>query len=148
MKKLILLSLLIVGSYSGIYSQKPAIVTSDKSGWHKIGETTVNFKTETDEIAVMGADRFAFIKIKVNDASIHLTSFDIHFETGDKQSVIIGQEIKAPGETRVVQLTGGERSIKKVSFIYKTVANAKDKKARVELWGLKTNPDKKTSSAK
>ena len=27
--------------------------------------------------------------------------------------------------------------------MYKTVANAKDKKAHVELWGMKTNRDKK-----
>lgn len=145
MKKLILFSLFIIGSYYRIYSQEPAIVAGDKAGWKKIAETTVNFKTETDEIIVMGADRFAFIKINVTDAPIHLVSFDIYFDGGDKQSVTIGKEIKAPGESRTVQLNGGERSIKKVSFIYKTVADSQNKRAHVELWGLKTNSDKKTN---
>ena len=144
MKNIILLLVLIVNSLR-LYSQQPGVVISDKNGWHKIGETTVDFKTETDEIVVIGADRFAFIKIKVDNAPIHLVSFDIYFESGDRQSVTIGKEIKVPGETRVVELSGGERSIKKVVFTYKTVANAQDKKANVELWGLKTNSDKKKS---
>ena len=57
--------------------------------------------------------------------------------------VKIGQNIKNPGETRVVSLNGGERSIKKIVLTYKTVPNSKDQKAHLELWGLKTNPDKK-----
>lgn len=144
MKNIILLSFLIVSSLR-MYSQQPGIVISDKEGWHKIGETTVDFKTETDEIVVIGADRFAFIKIKVDKEPIDLISFEIYFESGDKQIVTIGKEFKAPGETRVVQLNGGERSIKKVVFTYKTVPNSKDKKAHVELWGMKTNSDKKKS---
>jgi len=119
------------------------VVTSDKTGWHKIGETTVDFKKEVDEMSVMGADKFSKLKIKVTDASIYLTSFDIYFENEEKQSVRVGLDLKAPGETKTVDLNGGERSIKKVSFVYKTVANSKDEKAHVELWGLKTNADKK-----
>jgi hypothetical protein len=142
--KIILFVLLIAANYSKTFAQQPDIVLSDKAGWHKIGETTVDFKTETDEILVLGADRFRSIKIKVTDAPINLISFDIYFESGDKQSVNIGQNIKAAGETREVRLEGDtERSIKKITFMYKTIPNSKDKKAHVELWGLKTNPDKK-----
>jgi hypothetical protein len=143
MKKTIFIALLII-YYINAFAQQPAVVISDKEGWHKIGETTADFKTETDEIAVMGADRFAFVKIKVDDAPINLVSFEIYFESGDNQVVPIGKQIKNPGETRVVQLNGGERSIKKIVFTYKTVPNNADKKAHVELWGLKTNSDKKT----
>ncbi len=143
MKKIIIVALVAIASCTTAFSQKPGVVLSDKEGWHKIGETTVDFKTESDEIMVMGADRFGFVKIKVDDAAIKLESFEIYFESGDKQKVVIGEEIKAPGETRTVQLTGGERSIKKVTFTYKTVPNNMDKKAKVELWGMKTNSDKK-----
>ena len=139
MKKLILLSILVAGTYTKVFCQTPKVVLSDRSGWHKIGETIVDFNTDADEIAVVGADRFGFIKINVTDAAINLISFDIYFESGDKQSVTIGKDIKAPGETRVVQLNGGERSIKKITFIYKTIPNSADKKAHLELWGLKTN---------
>jgi hypothetical protein len=145
MKNIVLFSLLVISSLR-IYGQQPGVVISDKEGWHKIGETTVDFKKETDEIVVIGADRFASVKIKVDKEPINLISFDIYFDSGEKQSVTIGKEFKAPGETRVVQLNGGERNIKKVVFTYKTVTNANDKKAHVELWGLKTNSDKKKST--
>lgn len=145
MKKIIL-ALLTIATYTTTQAQQPNVVMSDKTGWHKIGETTADFKTEVDEIMVVGADRFGYIKIAVTDASINLESFDIIFENGEKQNVVIGKVIKHPGETRTVQLNGGEREIKKIVYRYKTVPNNADKKAHIELWGMKTNPDKKTSS--
>jgi hypothetical protein len=142
MKTIIVFAMLVIANCTGMFAQTDVVI-SDKDGWHKLGETTVDFKTETDEISVIGADRFGYIKFKVKDAPIHLASFDIFFESGEKQSVTIGKEIKNPGESRSVEIEGGERSIKKIIFVYKTVANQKDKKAHVELWGMKTNPDKK-----
>jgi hypothetical protein len=141
--KIVLFVLLVAATYSKTFAQEPAVVVSDKEGWHKIGETTVDFKTETDEILVLGANRFQSVKIKVTDAPINLVSFVIYFESGDNQNVAIGEEIKSPGETRVVSLSGGERTIKKITFTYKTLPNNKDRRAHVELWGLKTNKDKK-----
>jgi len=46
------------------------------------------------------------------------------------------------GESRVIDLNGGERNLKKIVFVYKTLPNRKDEKAHVEIWGLKTNTDK------
>lgn len=142
MKKLAVLAMLVIANCTGMFAQTDVVI-SDKDGWHKLGETTVDFKTDKDEISVIGADRFGYIKFKVEDATIHLVAFDIYFESGDKQSVKIGKEIKHPGNSRSVEIVGGERRIKKVTFVYKTVPNNKDKKAHVELWGMKTNPDKK-----
>jgi hypothetical protein len=61
------------------------------------------------------------------------------------QNVSIGESIKAPGESRVVQLEGNsERVIKKMVLRYNTANSNAGKKAHVEIWGLKTNPDKKS----
>jgi hypothetical protein len=139
MKKTIILAFLIVTS-SVMFAQKPAVIASDKPGWNKIAETRVDFKTETDEIVVLGKDRFEFIKIKINDAPVNLVSFIIHFEDNNIQNVSIGEEIKVAGETRVVDLNGS-KNIKKVSFIYKTVSGKKDGKANIELWGLKSKKE-------
>lgn len=142
--KLILFVLLLVVNYATVAAQVPAVVLNDKSGWHKIGETTVNFRTEMDNMVVIGANKFSAIKIKVTDAPVNLKALDIYFNKGDMQRVDIGQDIKAPGESRVVELDGkGERIIRKVMFRYNTVENNSQKRAHMELWGLKTNPDKK-----
>lgn len=144
MKNLKIILFVLFLAANSVSAQQPGVVLSDKSGWHKIGETTVNFKTENDEILVIGANRFSAIKIKVTDAPVNFKSFDIYFNKGDMQSVAIGENIKAQGETRVIQLDGkGERIIRKVTFRYNTAAGNAGNRAHLELWGLKTNPDKK-----
>ncbi len=139
----ILLLLALAGSYTTANAQTPKVVISDKTGWHKIGETTVSFDHERDEIMVMGADKFAQIQFKVTEAPIDLQQMEVYYENGDKQAIPIRQSVKAPGESRVIDLNGGERTIKKIVFEYKTLPNRKDDKAHVEIWGLKTNTDKK-----
>ena len=144
MKKVRMIVLLaIAGCYGSVNAQQTAVVLSDKTGWQKIGETTVDFKKDTDAITVIISDRFASIKFKVEDAPIILNSLTIQYESGDHQHMNINVPIKAPGESRIIPLNGGERSLKKIVFVYKTLPNRKDVKAHVEVWGLKTNPDKK-----
>jgi len=139
-----ILTMLALGAgYTEMKAQQPAVVISDKTGWHKIGETKVDFTKDRDEVVVMGSDKFASIKFKIEDAPIEITDIEIYYESGDNQKVKLGTAIKAPGESRVVNLNGGERSLKKIVFMYKTIPNYKDKKAHVEIYGDKTNMDKK-----
>ena len=142
MKKTMILILLAIAGYGVACAQLPKVVSSDKKGWHKIGETNVDFKKETDEIVILVANRFAAIQIKVEDAPINLISAEAYYESGDKQDLKIMGSIKAAGESDVINLNGGERTLKKIILVYKTIPNYKDKNAHVEIWGLKTNPDK------
>jgi len=142
-KAVVIILLAIAGSFSTAIAQKTAVITSDKTGWHKIGETVVDFQRDRDEIVVVGADRFAAIKFRVKDEPIHLMDLEIFYECGDKQNINVNFPIKVKGESRVIDLNGGERNLKKIVFVYKTIQNRKDKKAHVEIWGLKTNAKKK-----
>jgi len=135
--------MLAVAGATVAYAQSPRVVTSDKTGWHKIGETTVDLKKERDEIAVLGADKFASIKFRVTDEPIDLVEAYVVYESGDDQKININMHVKAPGDSREINLNGGERSIRKIGFVYKTLPNPGDKKAHVEIWGLKTNSDTK-----
>lgn len=134
MRKLFLALLLIAGSSTAL-AQAPKVVISDKDGWHKIGETRVDFKKEGDKVLIVGARRFAAIKIKVTDSPIYLESFDIVFDDDKKQNVNVGQEFKVPGETKVVDF-GGEKKVKRIDFKYKTV-DGSNEKGKVEIWGYK-----------
>ena len=144
MKKRMMVLMLAFAGISGVsFAQTPKVVVSDKKGWHDIGETTVDFKKEREEVLVLGANRFAAIKFVVEDEPIDLVSIEIVYESGDNQFLNILMHIKAPGESRQIDLNGGERSVKKIIFVYKTLPNSKDKKAHVEIMGLKTNTDSK-----
>ena len=138
MKKILGITLLAFASalVTPAFAQKPAVVTSDKAGWHKIGETTADMKSEKDEIIVMGKDRFKSLKIIVTDQPISITSMVIYYEGGMTEDASLNSELKAGKESGIINLKG-DRELNKVSFVYKTVANAKNDKSHVELWGLK-----------
>ncbi len=129
-------------------AQTPAVMVSDKTGWHEIGTVTVDFKRDRDEISVIGADRFAAIQFRVQDAPIDLMDLEVYYESGDKQDIIVRTPIKANGTSRVIDLNGGERNLKKIVFVYKTLPNVKDEKAQVTIWGLKTNTDENQMASK
>ena len=89
MKKIMILMLAVAGASGVAMAQNPKVVTSDKTGWHKIGETTVDFKKEREEILVLGANRFADIKFRVADEPIDLVSVEVVFASGDNQIINI-----------------------------------------------------------
>ncbi len=147
-KALMIILLAVAGSYNTANAQQPAVVVSDKTGWHKIGETRVSFEKDRDEVMVIGANRFASLKFKVTEAPIDLVSLTLHFDNGETQDMPMVMHIKSPGESKVIDIKGGERDLRKISFVYKTLPNAKDVRAHIEIWGLKTNVDKKMKDEK
>jgi hypothetical protein len=147
MKKTILVILLaMAGSYGNLIAQTPAVMVSDKTGWHKIGERQVSFAKDRDEILIIGANRFSAIKFMVTEAPIDLRQLVVYYEKGDKQVIKVHTPIKAGSESRVIDLKGNERELKKIVFVYRTLPNQKDEKAHVEIWGLKTNIDEAPSA--
>ncbi len=139
MRKILLVILLIAASLMHMQAQTAAVIANDKDGWHKIAETIVNFDREKDEILILGADRFASIRFKVTDAPVQLIRIEVYYESGDHQNIDVNASISQDAESKVIDLNGGERSLKKVVFYYKTLPNSADKKAHMELWGMKTN---------
>jgi hypothetical protein len=143
MKKGLMITMLAVLSIFSINAQETSLILSDRTDWIRIGETTVNFETDRDEINVVGADKFAAIKFKVMDVPIHLMDLQVFFDDGGKQDINVNFPIKPKGESRIIELDGGERDLKKIVLVYKTISNRSDREARVEIWGLKTNDDKR-----
>ena len=127
---------------------KPEVIMSDKPGWHKIGETTVNFKKETDEIAVLGSDRFAKLKFKVKDAGIVINDMNVWYEGGTKQDIAVKSTFAEGGESRIIDIPGGEKDINRISFTYHTIKNQEKDMAHVEIWGYKTNSNKAVGETK
>ncbi len=148
MKKILIILFTVATSYGITNAQKPGVVISDAKGWHKIGSLHADFQKETDEISVLLADKFAALKLKIEDAPINIKSMKVFYEDGTIEDVTANLpfSIQPPGESKVIDLKGTERELKKVQFTYSTVNNMKDKKAEVELWGLKTNADEKNKA--
>ncbi|HEX8038102.1 MAG TPA: hypothetical protein VF490_03085 [Chryseosolibacter sp.] len=119
-------------------AQKPGVVLSNDEGWQKIGETVASFKSQDESIAVLGADEFAAIKIKVEDAPLRIDRLQVFYESGDMQEIKVDKQIQAGEESGVFKLDHPTRDIQKVAFTYHTLPNANGDKAGVELYGMKT----------
>ena len=102
--------------------------------WNLIGEKKVSFIVDRDVIHVTGNDNYRQLKLKVKDGPVHILDMDVHFENGDKFDVSIRQRISQGGESRVIDLPGGSRNIKKIEFWYETKGLIKGK-GRVQVWG-------------
>jgi len=104
--------------------------------WNLIGEKRVSFAIDRDVIHVTGNDNYRQIKLKVKDGPVHILDMDVYFENGDKFDVSIKQRIGKDGESRLIDLPGGSRSIKKIEFWYETKGLVKGR-GRVQVWGKK-----------
>ncbi|MCW3077316.1 MAG: hypothetical protein JWO32_1925 [Bacteroidetes bacterium] len=134
-KVLIILFAMLFVQINSVTAQKPEVITSNKQGWHKIGEVTASFKMENESIVVLGNDKFKSIKLKVTDAPLNLVILQVYYDGGGVEEIPVKSELKAGAETRVIAIK--EKAIKKVSFTYKTLPNSQHDKAHVELWGMK-----------
>jgi hypothetical protein len=141
MKTKAVMTIMIALFSEGLFAQA-GVILSDDTGWHKIGETTVDFKKEKDEIRVVGANRFASLKFKVTDAPVDIIDMEVHYDKADIQNIRVNSPVQAGAESRVIDLKGAEPDIRKIVFVYKTLPNRKDEKAKVEIWGYKTNVEK------
>lgn len=103
--------------------------------WEMLGSRQVNYAVDHDEIVVTGWEgKFEAIKIKVVKGPINMHKVIVHFRNGGKQEIELRNNFKAGSESRVVDLTGDDRVIRKIDLWYDT-KNASKKRATVQVWG-------------
>ncbi|NOT76955.1 MAG: hypothetical protein HOP08_18685 [Cyclobacteriaceae bacterium] len=137
MKKLLILFIAVIAYGQSAFAQDPAVIVSTKPGWHKIGEVKADFTKESESIVVMGNDKFKAIKLKIAEAPITVSKVVVYFDNETMQNIPVTGTFKVGKETQEFYLQDPTRGITKVVFTYKSEPNKADKKAHVELWGLK-----------
>jgi Protein of unknown function (DUF2541) len=102
--------------------------------WKLLGTRTVDRGGDRDEIhvsAVRGA--FRKIKLKVEGSPVEIKSLHVVYGNGEPDKLEVRDHIHAGGETRSIDLNGGDRVIKKVIIWYKTEGG--HNRAVITLWG-------------
>lgn len=106
-----------------------------KRGWELLGSQKVGFIADKDVIQVGRQDGdFSKIKLVVKDNEVEFKDVDVVYGNGQKDDIQVRNKIRAGGETRAIDLKGGERFIKRVELRYKSKPSFKGQ-ATVELWG-------------
>lgn len=137
MKRIILFLASALFIVNALQAQKPEVITKNKTGWHKIGDAKVDFKTDKDKFILIGKDKFKSLQVKAKDAPDIIESITVEYEGNIKQDLAVDSEIKTGTESKIFELQHSNTEIKNVTFIYRTAPNSGTKKAEIELWGLK-----------
>ncbi len=102
--------------------------------WERLGERQVTNKLDHDTIVVTSArGDFVAIKLTVHKRAVTFHRVVVHFRNGGDQEVEIHKNIPADGETRGIDLRGGDRVIHSVDFWY-DAKSLGGKQAIVRLW--------------
>ena len=102
--------------------------------WDYLGSRKVNHAVDRDEIVVTAKDgTFTKIKLLVRDRQVTFRDVKVHYANGDVQDIKLRSKVPAGGETRVIDLHGNNRVIRKVVFWYNT-SRVRGKRATVQLF--------------
>lgn len=113
------------------------VTSSAQNGWRFIADKTVAFGVDHDVIVTGNSnDDFRKLKLRVTDGPVKFYDMKVYFDNGSVQDVSIRALIRQGGETRVIDLDGGLRHIKRIEFWYETKGFRKGR-ARVAVWGYK-----------
>jgi hypothetical protein len=111
------------------------IQVSTAQAWVHLGSSKVHGHNDYDEIWVTAArGDFSAIKLFVENEGIQFERVVVHFANGGQEAMELRDFIPAGGETRVMDLPGRDRIIRRVVFHYKSNAMTK-KKGKVVLYG-------------
>ncbi|HKR62036.1 MAG TPA: hypothetical protein VJS64_20275, partial [Pyrinomonadaceae bacterium] len=104
--------------------------------WVYLGQASVNGLADHDRIAV-GRDegRFQKIQIRVAGAPVEFQRVVVHYVNGASEAIELRDRIPAGGQTRAVDLRGGDRAIRFVDFWYRKANWLRSAQPRVSLFG-------------
>jgi len=108
---------------------------AEAATWVLLGQRNVLPVADHDRIHVgAGAGTFRRIRLKVRGNALFLYDLDVRFSNGGHQDVAVRFLIPQGGQTRAIDLVGGERNIRYVDFNYGKPINWLGP-TWIELWG-------------
>lgn len=112
-----------------------SITYAQPGNWDKLGTRKVTFKQDYDEIVVTAREgTFRSLKLMVEDGPVEVDHIVVHYRKGRPEELNVRENIPAGGETRVLDLRGTNRVIRRVVFYYKS-SNPDGRRATVTLYG-------------
>ena len=132
--KVITLSLaLIISSFSMAEGKLSKSYTG--GNWEKLGTKTVNMKADHDVLTVSFHEGFyTKVKFVIRKAPIYLKNVNIVFGNGNNKNIIFNRKFAPNSTTRIIDLPGNKRVIKKIKMNYKSAPTQKGRAVFV-IWG-------------
>lgn len=129
-----LLGLVVVSLFS-FSTLKNEDIAANAGPWKFIEDKNVSFGVDHDVIHLGNIkDDFRFLRLRVTDGPLRVFDMKVYFDNDEVQDVTLRALIPQGGESRVINLNGGLRRLKKIEFWYET-AGFQNGKSRVAVWG-------------
>jgi len=110
---------------------------ADFAPWKHIGTKAVNFSIDKDYIPVgVSEGRFEKLKVEVIVGNLHMHKMLVTFGDGSQKEIALKHNFKKGSSSRVIDLPGGKRVIKGITFLYDTRKHS-NHKAVVKVFGKK-----------
>lgn len=109
--------------------------TLETKPWELLGSRKINYGIDRDEILVTRADGvFSAIQLRIKRSPINMHKLAIHYGNGEVDEIDLRESFRAGSMSRVIDLPGNKRVIRKVVMWYDT-KNISNGKGVVEVWG-------------
>ena len=113
---------------------KKALIAK-KGTWSYLGKKTADIKADRDEMLVTAYEgSFTSLKLSVTNSTIHIKNNEVVFANNETKKFTIEQVFSENSSSKIFDLPGNKRVIKKIIFQYKTVGQDGGK-AKVQVWG-------------
>lgn len=113
----------------------PASPTGGHAHWELLGGRSVDPRGEQDAIAAGLPCVCRTIRIDVEGVALEMWDIKVHFANGEIFSPPVRHQFREGAWSRVIDLPGNTRVIRKIGFFYRTAPRG-DEGAKVEAWGL------------
>ena len=103
------------------------------AGWNRLGSRAVDFRADRDAISAVGEGRFRQIMIAVDGGDLEMFNVQVVFGDGQSFSPATRLYFRDNSRSRIIDLPGGARVIRRLEFAYRSVVGGREGKARVDL---------------
>ncbi len=111
-----------------IFSFSFSELAAQPGKWEVLGKRKVNMKADHDEIPVtILSGTFTSIRFKVLYAPIYVKNFRVIYGNGTSENFVVNKRIQKGNFSRIIDLKGNKRIIKKINLNYNTIPKFKGK---------------------
>jgi hypothetical protein len=105
------------------------------AGWDRIATRNVSFRVDHDAVVAIGQGMFRALRIDVDDATIEMYNIKVTFADGSVFSPQTRVVFGADTRSRVIDLPGAARTIRRIDFYYRSVDRRPVGRATVQVYG-------------
>lgn len=102
-----------------------------------LGQKEVTFLAERDDILVRAAKgMFSRLVLEVEDNDLEMLTVEVTFGSGKTEEVEVRHLFREGSRSRIIDLPGAKRVIRRITFFYKTTGPLREGRATIRVFGL------------